>query len=207
MESKHHIYVDFENVQNIRLQLIAGKPVTVTLVLGSRQKSLPVELTQALLEYAPQVRLVETKASGKNALDFVLACELGGRCATDQQSGYYIVSRDKGFDAIIDHLTQHRIRVARYESFAGIPVLKPESRSPGIKKPTPPTLEERVRDFTEKLERSPANRPARTKTLLSTIHAFFGRDLTDVEVQAIVDRLTVLKKIRIGETGAVTYSL
>ena len=33
METIHHIYVDFENVQSIKVALIAGKPATVTLVL------------------------------------------------------------------------------------------------------------------------------------------------------------------------------
>jgi hypothetical protein len=209
MEPTHHIYVDFENVQSIRLELIAGKAVTVTLVLGSQQNSVPVELTGKLMEYASQVRLVKTKASGKNALDFVLTCELGGRCATRPDDVYHIVSRDKGFDAVIEHLIAHKIRVSRHESFATVPVLSvaPAAASNTSKKPTPPTLEGRVAAILEKLEKNSTNRPARTKTLLSTIDAHFGRELPGAAVQAIVDRLAAQRKIRISATGAVTYAL
>ncbi len=62
----HHIYVDFENVQSIKLGLIAGKPVTVTLVLGRQQTSLPVDLTSKMLEHAGKVRIVQTAISGRD---------------------------------------------------------------------------------------------------------------------------------------------
>ncbi len=209
MDTLHHIYVDYENVQNVKLPLIAGKPATVTLVLGSRQNSLPVELTKALLDHAGQVRLVETKASGKNALDFVLSCELGGRCATQPKAVYHIISKDKGFDAVIEHLTSHGIRVTRHESFDAVPIFK--SAGPvmqnTVRTPTPPTLEGRVSAILEKLTKHAGNRPAKTKTLLSTIHAYFGRELPESEVQAIVNKLAAQKKIKISDTGAVSYAL
>jgi hypothetical protein len=209
MQVWHHIYVDYENVQSVKLALIAGKPATVTLVLGSRQNSLPLELTKALLDHATQVRLVETKASGKNALDFVLACELGGRCATQPMAEYHIISKDKGFDAIIEHLTGHGIRVTRHESFDAVPLFKPAGSAVHntVKKPTPPTLDGRVTAILDKLAKLTANRPAKTKTLLSTIHAHFEKELSVSEVQAIVDKLTAQKKIRISTTGAVTYAI
>jgi PIN domain len=208
MPTLHHIYVDYENVQNIQLPLIAGKPVHVTLVLGSRQDSLPVDLAKAFISHPAQVRLVETKATGKNALDFVLACELGGMCAVQRDAEYHIISRDKGFDAVIEHLKAHKIKVTRRDHFADVPIL--ESRSPLPAKerpPTPPTLEERTRVIIEKLTRQPSNRPAKRTTLFSTIHAHLGKELPESDIEAVVTRLVTAKKVTILNTGKVQYSL
>jgi hypothetical protein len=73
----NYIFVDFENVCDTDLDRIAGKLVNVTLVLGQRHTTLPVKVVKLIQKYAEQVRLVETKLNGKNALDFVLACEIG----------------------------------------------------------------------------------------------------------------------------------
>lgn len=220
MEPIHHIYVDFENVQSIQVPLITGKPVTLTLVLGSRQDTLPVDLIKSLLGHAAQVRLVDTKATGKNALDFVLACELGGMCAMQPKAEYHIISKDKGFDAVIDHLRAHGIAVARRERFDAVPVFgvrvkapektpenPPESAPPKVKRVTPPTLEERVELILARLTQNSKSRPARKVTLLSSTHAYFGKELSEAEIEAVVKRLVSRRKITISDKGAVTYHL
>ena len=207
METIHHIYVDYENVQNIRLPLITGKPVTVTLVLGCQQNTLPVELTTRLLEHASQVRLVKTKASGKNALDFVLACELGGQCARDRDASYHIISQDKGFDAIVEHLRSFKLRVARYETFAAVPVLGLVSAVPPVPRFVPEAVDERVALILDKLRRQATSRPAKRKTLVSSIGAYFGRQLPEPEIEAVVERLAAEKRLTISAQGAVTYRL
>jgi hypothetical protein len=77
MHRTHYIFIDFENVQETDLDRIANKAVKVTLVLGERHKSLPLHLVKLIQKYPTQVQLVETVLNGKNALDFVLACEMG----------------------------------------------------------------------------------------------------------------------------------
>lgn len=77
MNRTNYIFIDFENVQETDLDRIANKPVKVTLVLGERHKSLPVKLVKLIQKYPAQVQLMETVLNGKNALDFVLACEIG----------------------------------------------------------------------------------------------------------------------------------
>lgn len=214
MDPVHHIFVDYENIQNIKLPLIDGKPATVTLVVGSRQSTLPVELASGLVEYAHrrQVRLVQAKATGQNALDFVLACELGGTCAIQKDAVYHIISRDKGFDATVEHLREHKIKVTRHDHFEAVPVLgvppKPSSPKPAApKRPTPPDLDGRVNAFLEVLKRNPDSRPANNATLQSSIHAYFGRELTPEEVAAVVHRLIAQKKIALNDKGAVTYMI
>ena len=97
----NHVFVDFENVQETELDRIMDKPVKVVLVLGERHKSLPVKLVKLLQKYSAQVRLVETRLNGRNSLDFVLACEIGVESERDPKGYFHVLSRDKGFDALI----------------------------------------------------------------------------------------------------------
>jgi len=99
----NYIFVDFENVHETDLDRIAQKPVKVILILGEHHKRLPVALVRKLLQYAAQVQLVETGRSGKNASDLVLANYIGEVKKVDPHGYIHILSKDKDFDALIDH--------------------------------------------------------------------------------------------------------
>src|SRR6187399_1360238 len=105
MAATHYIFVDYENVQDVDLSLIAGKPVKVVLVVGKHQTKVPLMLVKRLMEFSGQVRLIESEVRGRNALDFVLASEVGAQSVTDPQGSIHILSRDAGFDALIRHLS------------------------------------------------------------------------------------------------------
>src|SRR3954471_8598028 len=133
MNRTHYIFVDFENIHEIQLELIAQRPAVVILVLGERHKKLPVDLVKKFLTYPTQVRLVEAGRSGRNALDFVLAYLIGVQAMTDPTGHFHILSRDKGFDALIEHLKKNDLMADRHEAFAKIPVLRPGSAAPPVK--------------------------------------------------------------------------
>jgi hypothetical protein len=59
-----------------------------------------VKLVKLIQKFSEQVRLVETGLNGKNALDVVLAYEIGVETETDPNGYFHILSRDKGFDAL-----------------------------------------------------------------------------------------------------------
>ncbi len=40
---KHYVFVDFENVQAVKLELIRGRPVMVIMVVGKDQTKVPLE--------------------------------------------------------------------------------------------------------------------------------------------------------------------
>lgn len=72
-----HVFVDYENVQALDISVIGGKGVTFTLLLGSQERKLDVELVGQLFAHAASVELVRLAASGNNALDFTLAYYIG----------------------------------------------------------------------------------------------------------------------------------
>ena len=151
MNRINYIFVDFENVQETDLDRIANKPVKVRLVLGERHKSLPVKIVKLIQKFAEQVRLVETGLNGINALDFVLACEIGGESQLDPSGYFHILSRDKGFDALIKHLKSKEIFAARHTAFSEIPVLM--------------NANERVKMLTSHFKVNQSSHPERKKRL------------------------------------------
>lgn len=192
----NYIYVDYENIRDIDLRLIENKPVEVVLVIGRQQNSLPKELVKQMLRLSPQVSMIENEHVGKNALDFVLVYEVAKQALQDPKGYYHIVSKDKGFDALVLHLKSQKTLAARTENFAAIPILADFATMP---------LANLAEAIQQRLAAGKGNRPARKKTLLSQISAHFGKALGDDRCEAIMTELIKRKAIELSATGAVTY--
>jgi hypothetical protein len=187
----NYIYIDFENVHETDLDRIANRPVKVRLILGKRHNKLPVSLVKLIHKYAGQVSLIETVLDGSNALDFILACELGAEAVLDPNGYFHVLSKDKGFDALIEHLKSKDIHAARHAAFNEILPLM--------------NLEERVKLLGDHYEKHQVNRPRNKKTLESQINAVFGKTLSPEKVEETVQGLIAKKIISLSEKGAVTY--
>lgn len=192
MSRTNYIFVDFENVQETDWERIAGKPVKVVLVLGEQQSKLPVAFVKKLLRYASQVQLVETGRAGKNALDMVLAHYVGAIRVTDPEGYFHIVSKDKGFDALIGHLTDNGALARRHASISGIPVLM--------------NTEERVSLLSKQLKENTSGRPAKRATLESKIQATFGRALSEDDVSETIQGLIRDQTVTLLDSGEVKYA-
>ncbi len=184
MERNNYIFIDFENVQKVDLKLIANKPwVHLVLVHGTQQK-LSLDLVPQIIKLGAQVQFVKVEAGGRNALDFVLAYQLGIRAKEDKEGYFHIVSRDTGFDALVKHLKAERIFARRVEGFEGIPALKDYVSAP---------VEELASIALDRIVKTAEDqRPKRAKTLLSMVHWLFREELPEERVQAVCDKL--LKK-------------
>jgi len=192
MSRTNYIFVDFENVQEVDFDRIANRPVRVTVVLGEQHKRLPVDLVKKLLRLAGQIELIETGRAGKNALDLVLAQHIGAVRMVDPRGFFHIVSKDKGFDALIGHLKDNGTLSRRHASFSEIPVLM--------------NTAERVSLMSTQLRTNPDNRPGNTKTLKSYIQTMFGRSLSEAEVEDTLQGLVREKTVTLSSKGDVTYA-
>ncbi len=193
----NHVFIDFENVPSISLTGFAGGLVKVTILVGEKQKRLDSLLVEQLLQYSANVNFVRLSSSGRNALDFTLAYYLGRAVAADPTAWIYIISRDKGFDPLIEHLNLNRVKAARFEDFQELPFLESAPRSAGAA---------RLTEIVTHLEAHPASRPKRIRTLLSHLRANYGH-LTEAEAEAMVDELRNRNFITIDSKGAVIYQL
>jgi hypothetical protein len=226
MTFAHHIFVDFENVREADLDLLDGHSAALTLVLGKQQKSLPLGLVEALRRLPPeQVKLVQSQVQGRNSLDFVLACLVGR--AVERQPGLavHIVSKDKGFDALIAHLQERGVPASRHDSLTGVPVLREKSgrvgggsqktapaaagKPPAAKAPPAlkavPSLDDRIARIAERLAKNKSNRPKKKATLLSHIQGQFGGRLRPDEVEATFNGLVDRGAVTVEPTGHVGY--
>ena len=117
----------------------------------------------------------------------------------ERLGGYFhIVSRDTGFDALVLHLKEKKILARRDESFAS---------SFGVAAKNLPAPENRLRLVIDRLTKNKKNRPARRKTLLSQINAYFGKMLSETEVSGILDALVAANVIHLTPRGGVDYKV
>lgn len=202
---QHFVFVDFENVPNVDLGLVAGKSVHVTLLIGKNQKKLDLGLVQQIHRLATQVELLEVGASGHNALDLTLAYYLGRAVQRTPDAQFSIVSKDTDFDPLHRHLLAGKIKVTRCDSFAELPFL-PRLRKPvvGATAAKPPE-DRRAKVIAQLTNPSTRNRPSSRKALLAHIKTGLGKESSDAKVEDIVRELLEDKTLATDPKGKVSY--
>jgi len=120
-----YVLVDLENVQPEDLEPLRGSANQLRVFVGSRQSTLPRKFAIALHQDAGTAGYIEINGHGKNALDFHIAYYIGKFAAEDPGSSFYVISEDKGFDALITHLNQSGVSCSRHESFDALAVNSP----------------------------------------------------------------------------------
>lgn len=215
----HLVFVDFENVPRVDLDLVAAQPAFVTLLIGKNQTKLDTRLVTQIHRHATKVRLIEVGASGRNALDLVLAHYLGRAVAENPRASLHIVSKDKDFEPLIAHLRSGGVNVARSESFAALPFLQPPrsaaaSRRPAAfarKSPTSPQAEDRPSDTLTKLvgrlTNPAAARPKKKERLLHHIETALGKGSSPEKAADTLRLLEEQRILEIGPDGKVRYRL
>jgi hypothetical protein len=216
-----HVFVDYENMHELDLKLLGTEGVHLTLLLGPTQTKLDAALVEGLLEHAAAVQLVRLTSAGRNALDFALAYYLGRAVASDPAGRFLIVSKDKGYDPLVEHLRSRSLNVWREADWGAPavpavpkpppaapaqPAAQPE-RKPGPA-PRPGTIlddwEGRVLEF---LRRATTTRPSTRKKLASWISAHLGNKPSEAEVVDLIERLGQAGHLFMDTKGKVTYHL
>lgn len=203
----NHVFIDYENVQEIDLALPAGVAVSLVLLVGEKQKSLRTDLVEQLLARADNVHLVRMGASGKNALDFTLAYHVGRAMAADPAGYFHIVSKDKGFDALVKHLKAQGHRIGRHDSYADLPFLRPAhsaAKPAGAPSPASPPAD-KLTEFINNLKRNAANRPKKEKTLRAHLVSHFGGNSGDAEIESKLTELKLRTGITVEPKGTINY--
>lgn len=203
----HFVFVDFENVPKVDLGLVAGKAVHVTLLIGKKQTKIDTPLSIQFNKYAGQVTPVEVNASGRNALDMILACYLGQAIQRNPGAQFTIVSKDKDFEPVLGHLAGKDIRIARHDTFAAAFQTAPKKPAPAsrLSAPTKTPPVDRLTKLVESFKGRPQHCPKKRTTLLHHIATFYGNTLSETEVAGIVGDLERRGVINIDDKGKVAY--
>ncbi len=191
------VLIDLENVRPENLGLLMGGQFKVKVFAGSQQKSVSIEMVQALQPFGAEAEYVRIDGHGKNALDFHIAYYIGRLAVECPGAFFHIISRDAGFDPLIRHLKSKKIFCLRWASIEDIPLVRLlRSKS----------LPDRVTAVVDYLSRRNGGRPRTLATLGSAIRALFQGSLSDEELEKVIDGLRK-RGIVTEHGGKIAYAL
>ena len=173
---RNFVFIDYENLQPETVPSIACLDLKLFVFLGCRQTAVPLRLARSLQSLGDRVEYVHVEHQGPNALDFCIAYYVGATVSNAPDAAVHIVSKDKGFDALVYHLRNHGVRAARVESVRFLPVVD------NVKEMTP---DERA-DFVLRLLFQFSGRPKSPERLRKTIHTLCEHSLTDEQGEQVL---------------------
>jgi len=165
--------------------------------IGASQTKLPFEVAATLQRMGPRAEYIKISGNGPNALDFHIAYYIGQLVASDPTAFFHIISKDAGFDPLIQHLKSKNIFAGRVKTIGDIPMIKASTaKSPA----------ERLEVALARLGQNKAARPRTVKALSSTIASLFQKQLSEEEISEVIQGLASKGYVTVDGTK-VTYSL
>ena len=187
----NYVLIDFENVQPSSLEQLDHDHFKVFVFVGAHQGKVPFELAASLQQLGDRAQYIKISGNGPNALDFHIAYYIGRLAATDPAAYFHIISKDEGFDLLIQHLKTKKIFVGRSTAISEIPFVKVSNSKSSA---------ERIELIRGRLQQLKAAKPRTTKTLSSTIAALFQKQLSNQEVSGLIHELTIQGHVNVSGT-------
>lgn len=191
------VLVDFENVQPKDIGLLKDGPFKVKVFLGPNQARIPVSLAAALQSLGESAEYIILETAGNNALDFHIAYYIGALSAVEPTAFFHIISKDSGFDPLLKYLKGKKIFALRSTCIADIPYFKPT---------LPAAPKAQVDSVIADLVRRKSSKPRTQKTLLSTLHALFKKELSEQQLSTLFSELCKRGIVKV-EGSKVSYAL
>lgn len=191
----NYVLIDYENVQPEAIAVLDKAHFKVIVFVGANQTK--VAFAATLLRMADRAEYVKITGNGSNALDFHIAYYIGRLAASEPDAYFHIVSKDTGFDPLIQHLKSRKILACRSRDVTDIPIVKAAHPMPA-----PERLDLIISD----LKRRGASKPRTAKTLASTINSLFQKQLSEQEVTSLLQELQKQGVVTVNDTR-VSYML
>lgn len=193
----NYVLIDYENVQPEAMAVLAQEHFKVIVFVGANQAKVTFEVASALQLMGDRAEYVKITGNGSNALDFHIAFYIGVLAGIEPDAYFHIVSKDTGFDPLIQHLKAKKILACRSKDVTDIPIVKAaNSKSPA----------DRVAVVIADLKRRGTSRPRAVKTLSSTISGIFQKQISDQEVASLIANLQKHGIVTVNDTK-VSYAL
>ena len=193
----NYVLIDYENVHPRNLELLAEHPFKVFVFVGQNQAKIPFDLADSMQLLGKEARYIKIAGSGQNALDFHIAFYIGELAAAEPDAYFHVISKDKGFDPLIRHLKDRKIRVQREQDLGQIPVLQLPARA---------SIDEKIAAIVKNLGGRGQSRPRKVRTLQNTINSLFTRKLDDRELNQLINEMKKRKLIVVNQNN-VSYKL
>ena len=176
----NYLLIDYENVQPKSLSVLNGHPFKVIVFLGANQAKVSVEFARALQALGTNAEYIQISGNGSNALDFHIAFTVGELSKSDPNACFHIISKDSGFDPLIEYLGKKGILAQRSKAIPDVPILKVSNAKTAL---------EKVEAIIRNLASRGAGKPRKVQTLANTINALFRSSLDDAELASLVKAL------------------
>ena len=193
----NYVLIDLENVQPASLAGLEADFFKVLIFVGASQTKIPFELASAAQRLGERAAYIKIAGNGINALDFHIAYYIGRLSQQDPTAYFHIISKDTGFDTLIQHLKAQKIGVVRSKDIADIPLFKAANSK---------SLQEKAAFVICNLKQRGASKPRTVKTLSSTILSLFQKQLPGEELTLLLAELQSSGAITITE-NKVSYAL
>lgn len=201
----NHVFVDLENVHQVDSSLIGTKSVSFTLLLGAKQTKLDAGLVERMMAHAAAVEMIRLTATGKDALDFTLAYYLGRKVLADPTAYFHIVSKDKGYDPLIEHLRSRHIHARRHDDFSTLMFSYKAREAEAATKVAVSGAGDMMSQVLERLRKNVANRPKKKATLLSHLKSSLCKGGTEADAEKVFEKLRKAGHLELDEKGGITY--
>jgi len=119
------LLVDLENVPKFDLSQLDNS-FHIVIFVGANQKNVPIELVKSLQVLGQRVEWQKVDGNGSNALDFFIACHLGRVLERSPQTHCIVLSNDKGFEPLLQHLNRNGLKCRRIKE---VSELDPKAKS------------------------------------------------------------------------------
>lgn len=189
---KNIILIDYENLQVKNLDDVYHLDADIYVFRGPTQNKLPAELIESAQKFGSRITWVKTSRQGHNALDFHISYYVGQMVQSDPKVFFHIVSKDDGFDALIDFMKERNLFIDRVESIDEIPLVK---KVKAIEDDPVAFVKDRILNV---------SKPSRLKTLRTSITKWLEKDEEKL-VNEIIELLKKEKFLEIDAQGKVAY--
>jgi hypothetical protein len=202
MEYSKYILVDYENVQDINIDII-GENIKMLIIVGENQNKIPIDLILKTQPYGNAIEWLQIKSNGKkNALDFFIVYFLGCYISVQDNKEFIIYSKDTGYDPLIEYLKTKDINVKRIVSFKQLNDSQLDSEG---EIPRNEIHRESIIKIIENLNKVVSNkRPKSKKSLIGHIKTLIKK--SDEEIEKIIEEMFI-QKIIYEENGYIKYIL
>lgn len=130
----NYYLIDFENVRTDGIKDLKGvsEGDAIILFYSEQCKNISLDVIDSIMKLKVQYSSFKAKVGTKNALDFQLAAHLGYLIGqgNNQESKYYIVSNDKGYDCLCDYWKELDAVVERISLSEDVPEVKAATKAP-----------------------------------------------------------------------------
>jgi hypothetical protein len=189
---KNIILIDYENVQNIDLKPLIDLDVQIYVFHGKDQKFSAPLLKMALDLGKDKFVPVEISGTGKNAADFHIAYFLGKLSKVVENPFFHIISKDTGFKPLVHYIKDFdKLCCLQETAINDIPFLK----TPHLKQEPEHNQKSHYQMVLDFLKAPKTGKPKTKKTLRNQIVSVCKKEITEVEVDEVINHLIAEKII------------